>query len=961
MVLLTRGRSQERAGAKKATGRDIVAGGRVAVLSGRHFPAFSAGDEGLVIRVDAEAQNCEVRFDGRADPVPVALRHLRALPTVAASAGSGGSACGAAAALAAAACAAGVGAGATGGATGYGKADEVSVVDEESFGNPSRGDQAWSALASLVRGAEDVQEDAATATASGPASPFLPGEEAGVRPLPVGAFPHVHSFDPLKEAQSADASSLPTGCGLLDSTASFAAGFAAVKDGASTRTGGNSSDGSSPNYGARCVAFEQQQQRVHATPQPRLVNGAMVGVDLTRDGRPDLIVVGPDRDGDGVPDVLQQAAPANFVRGAVVGVDVTRNGQADVLVAGPDLRGDGIPDALIQESGLCGGPCAMPQSRSVAAPAVHLGAAHAHPMTAWRSNSAAAMEPVAVAATSTAGGGGAMAPPGGVAAVTSTPPLPLGMPGHGPNLSCASLGPSLPMQADPRLGAQPVPQHVHAQPQSQSQPQPQSQLSQPHLHPPAPRVMSPAPFQRHAPVCDTLLNSVASDSTRWGLHSARGTPPPPPRWPAGVPLAPHNQMQVSMQQALFDGQCVGQHPHEASWRGSRLEALECRLASFQDEHRAEVMSLRHALEECVRAIGTCARAIDTMCFEEAHGGSGGATSGSYPSACRVLNGGGVCDGQQGYRENFTEWERAATALHDAAELGLRALSFSSEAGAARAAGASASAPCAADVSAPVDAAAALAAGGAFGGCDVSGCDGLARYGAGASSYGCGCGSRGTSRPASAGERRPPSRASSCSGLRRAAGGYGVGGGSVSMPVEVVSSGRGGGAADLRQQFGQTCRADEIAGAGDGGFGSACGSARGASRRARSGSPSSGMLGAGQRRFLVATPGGCGLPGFPPLASPNLAEPAAFCQGAQQPPVSSPYMAGASPHLCNGHIGHGGAPAGSQGAQLLMPPGNLLGSISGLPILPLVGAGLPAAPVDPYSQQPQQPLGMSFQG
>mmetsp|Transcript_60299 Transcript_60299/g.143675 ORF Transcript_60299/g.143675 Transcript_60299/m.143675 type:complete len:539 (-) Transcript_60299:141-1757(-) len=56
---------------------EITVGCRVAVLNGRHFPAFAAGDEGVVLRVDAEAQNCEVLFTGRPHAVPVALRHLR--------------------------------------------------------------------------------------------------------------------------------------------------------------------------------------------------------------------------------------------------------------------------------------------------------------------------------------------------------------------------------------------------------------------------------------------------------------------------------------------------------------------------------------------------------------------------------------------------------------------------------------------------------------------------------------------------------------------------------------------------------------------------------------------------------------------------------------------------------------------------------------------------------------------
>eukprot|EP00931_Biecheleriopsis_adriatica_P105670 TRINITY_DN8021_c0_g1_i1.p1 TRINITY_DN8021_c0_g1~~TRINITY_DN8021_c0_g1_i1.p1 ORF type:complete len:658 (+),score=90.07 TRINITY_DN8021_c0_g1_i1:146-2119(+) len=59
-----------------AGGKEITVGCRVAVLSGRHFPAFGSGDEGVVIKVAPESQNCEVQFDNRPVPVPVALRHL---------------------------------------------------------------------------------------------------------------------------------------------------------------------------------------------------------------------------------------------------------------------------------------------------------------------------------------------------------------------------------------------------------------------------------------------------------------------------------------------------------------------------------------------------------------------------------------------------------------------------------------------------------------------------------------------------------------------------------------------------------------------------------------------------------------------------------------------------------------------------------------------------------------------
>jgi len=76
MVLLTRGRVERQ---RRSRGREIVAGCQVAVLSGRHFSAFGAGDEGVVLKIDPEAQNCEVLFVGKSQPIPVALRHLHAI------------------------------------------------------------------------------------------------------------------------------------------------------------------------------------------------------------------------------------------------------------------------------------------------------------------------------------------------------------------------------------------------------------------------------------------------------------------------------------------------------------------------------------------------------------------------------------------------------------------------------------------------------------------------------------------------------------------------------------------------------------------------------------------------------------------------------------------------------------------------------------------------------------------
>ena len=88
--------------------------------------------------------------------------------------------------------------------------------------------------------------------------------------------------------------------------------------------------------------------------------------------------------------------------------------------------------------------------------------------------------------------------------------------------------------------------------------------------------------------------------------------------------------------------------------------MEARINSMEEEHRAEVTSLRHALEECVKAIGTCAQVIDAMCVDgEAQRGDGR----QGPAA------GAAQEGQA----HGADWHRAATALHDAAHLGMQAL------------------------------------------------------------------------------------------------------------------------------------------------------------------------------------------------------------------------------------------------------------------------------------------------
>lgn len=55
----------------------IRAGSIVQVLPGRQFPSFSAGDVGVVKRVDDEARTCDVVFDHGAGPLTVAVRHLK--------------------------------------------------------------------------------------------------------------------------------------------------------------------------------------------------------------------------------------------------------------------------------------------------------------------------------------------------------------------------------------------------------------------------------------------------------------------------------------------------------------------------------------------------------------------------------------------------------------------------------------------------------------------------------------------------------------------------------------------------------------------------------------------------------------------------------------------------------------------------------------------------------------------
>jgi len=80
MVLLARRALQERLTNKHregAGGEGVEEGSIVTVMGGRHFPSFSAGDVGEVVKVDREALNCDVLFEGATQAVPVALRHLK--------------------------------------------------------------------------------------------------------------------------------------------------------------------------------------------------------------------------------------------------------------------------------------------------------------------------------------------------------------------------------------------------------------------------------------------------------------------------------------------------------------------------------------------------------------------------------------------------------------------------------------------------------------------------------------------------------------------------------------------------------------------------------------------------------------------------------------------------------------------------------------------------------------------
>jgi len=70
--------------------------------------------------------------------------------------------------------------------------------------------------------------------------------------------------------------------------------------------------------------------------------GAAVAVVTNGEGRADFVVLGADRNCDGIPDVLQSGGGGMVP----VGFDVNGDGRADFVVGGVDANRDGIPDAL---------------------------------------------------------------------------------------------------------------------------------------------------------------------------------------------------------------------------------------------------------------------------------------------------------------------------------------------------------------------------------------------------------------------------------------------------------------------------------------------------------------------------------------------------------------------------------------------------------------------------------------
>ncbi|CAE8685875.1 unnamed protein product [Polarella glacialis] len=128
-----------------------------------------------------------------------------------------------------------------------------------------------------------------------------------------------------------------------------------------------------------------------------------------------------------------------------------------------------------------------------------------------------------------------------------------------------------------------------------------------------------------------LIVAGAEHDAAHGFHQARYASPP------RVSTVLHGNCASGQYHQFQEPE---QYCGQPSWGGQRPR---------EPELSAEVASLRHALDQCVRAIETCARAIDSMCAENGFAPSprGGDSQGS--------------------------WRSAAAALHDAAQLGQKAL------------------------------------------------------------------------------------------------------------------------------------------------------------------------------------------------------------------------------------------------------------------------------------------------
>eukprot|EP00931_Biecheleriopsis_adriatica_P105675 TRINITY_DN8021_c0_g1_i6.p1 TRINITY_DN8021_c0_g1~~TRINITY_DN8021_c0_g1_i6.p1 ORF type:complete len:577 (+),score=83.53 TRINITY_DN8021_c0_g1_i6:146-1876(+) len=219
-----------------AGGKEITVGCRVAVLSGRHFPAFGSGDEGVVIKVAPESQNCEVQFDNRPVPVPVALRHLSIVSPARPGSNPEG-------------------------------------VSLDAGRSSARGREAASFSLDAGKNApgrdsESFTLDVDTSNNRGRrATAQADAEEASAEPW-SGLTSLLHAEGPSMEP-----------CEYMDSTAGFAAGLAAVSEAAGAA-------GASKSYSG---------------PGSNLLPGAMVGLDLNGDGRPNVLVAG-----NGMPDRLER-------------------------------------------------------------------------------------------------------------------------------------------------------------------------------------------------------------------------------------------------------------------------------------------------------------------------------------------------------------------------------------------------------------------------------------------------------------------------------------------------------------------------------------------------------------------------------------------------------------------------------------------------------------------------------